>query len=185
MNLIRACLRWSLLLVLMAAASVVCLAQDDEEEAEQEKSKQGKPRDRKVKKVTVEASLPYVPQSNTIATRLPVPPFWIPSNLGTVSEAVIKDQLDLVLGQALRNVSGVNAQTQNGVTDYFLIRGFDSLSSGMVLTDGAAEPEVTFFQMYNVERVEVFKGPAGFLYGRNALSGPMAGAGNEFGSLVI
>ena len=41
------------------------------------------------------------------------------------------------------NVSSVNAQTQNGIADYFLIRGFDSMTSGLVLTDGAAVGNLT------------------------------------------
>jgi outer membrane receptor protein involved in Fe transport len=67
-----------------------------------------------------------------------------------------------VLGDALHNVSGVNAQTGFGVFDYFIIRGFESLTNNLVLTDGAAEPEVTFYNMYNIERVELLKGPGAF-----------------------
>ncbi len=36
------------------------------------------------------------------------------------------------------------------------------------MTDGAPEPEATFYNMYNVEGVEVLKGPAGFLYGQQS-----------------
>ncbi|HZI95153.1 MAG TPA: TonB-dependent receptor plug domain-containing protein, partial [Patescibacteria group bacterium] len=121
--------------------------------------------------ITVEGSLPYIPTSNTIATRLPVPLRLTPANVGTVNDLLLREQHALVLGDALTNVSGVNVQTVSDVVDYFVIRGFDSLSSGLVLTDGAPEPEVTFYQMYNVDRVEVFKGPAGFLYGSNPLAG--------------
>ncbi|HEY3174272.1 MAG TPA: TonB-dependent siderophore receptor [Candidatus Polarisedimenticolia bacterium] len=121
--------------------------------------------------VTVEGSLPYVPTSNTILTRLALPLRLTPANVGSVNDLVLHEQYALVLGEALRNISGVNVQTVSDVADYFLIRGFDSLSSGLVLTDGAAEPEVAFYQMYNVERVEVLKGPGGFLYGSNPLAG--------------
>jgi outer membrane receptor for monomeric catechols len=55
-------------------------------------------------------------------------------------------------------VSGVNVATGFGVFDYFVVRGFDSLSSGLVLTDGIAEPESTFYPLYNVRQVEVLKG---------------------------
>ena len=76
-----------------------------------------------------------------------------------------------MLGDALQNVSGVNVATGFGVFDFFVVRGFDSLSSGLVLTDGIAEPESTFYPLYNVRHVEVLKGPAGFLHGGNPLSG--------------
>jgi iron complex outermembrane receptor protein len=119
----------------------------------------------------VEESLPFLPSSNTIATKLPIETAWTPAHVGVVDLAVMKEQEARVLGDALKNVSGLNVQTGNGIFDFFVVRGFDSLSSGLVLTDGAPEPEVTFYQLYNAERIEVFKGPAGFLYGSNPLAG--------------
>lgn len=121
--------------------------------------------------VFVEGSLPYVPTSNTIVTKLPLDRRSTPNNVGFVTEPLAREQFDRVLGDALVNVSNVNIQTQSGVADFFYIRGFDSLSSGLVLFDGAPEPEATFYQMYNVELVEVLKGPGGFLYGSNPLAG--------------
>lgn len=121
--------------------------------------------------VTVEGSLPYIPTSNTILTRLPLKLRLTPANVGTVGEQLLHEQGAFILGDALLNVSGLNVQTQSGVTDFFVIRGFDSLSSSLVLTDGASEPEAAFYQMYNVERVEVLKGPGGLLYGSNPLAG--------------
>jgi TonB-dependent siderophore receptor len=119
----------------------------------------------------VEGSLPYVPDSNTIATKLPLPLRQTPASVGVVAGPLLEEQGSVVLGDALRNVSGLNVQTQNGVADYFLVRGFDSVANGLVLTDGAAEPEISFYQLYNVERVEVLKGPGGFLYGANPIAG--------------
>ncbi|MDX1502393.1 MAG: TonB-dependent siderophore receptor, partial [Thermoanaerobaculia bacterium] len=118
----------------------------------------------------VEESLPHLPSSNTIATKLPVAQEKTPANVGVVSSTLIEEQGGRVLGDALTNVSGVNVHTFNGVFDLFLVRGFDSISSGLVLTDGAPEPEATFYQLYNTERVEVLKGPGGFLYGSNPLA---------------
>lgn len=116
-------------------------------------------------------SLPYVPTSNTIATKLPVALAWTPANVGVVGAPLLLEQGALILGDALKNVSGLNVQTGQGVFDFFVVRGFDSVSSGLVLTDGAPEPEASFYQLYNAERVEVLKGPGGFLYGPNPLSG--------------
>jgi len=114
---------------------------------------------------------PYTPTSNTIATKLAVPVQLIPANVGTVGELLLREQAAVVLGDALENVSGLNVQPGSGVFDYFVLRGFDSLNGGLVLTDGAGEPETTFYPMYNVEGVEVLKGPGGFLYGSNPLAG--------------
>jgi TonB-dependent siderophore receptor len=118
----------------------------------------------------VEGSLPNVPDSSTIATKLPTPLQQTPASVGVVTEWLIEEQGSSVLGEALQNVSGVNVQTQSGVADFFVVRGFDSIANGLVLVDGAAEPEISFYQLYNVERVEVLKGPGGFLYGGNPIA---------------
>ena len=118
----------------------------------------------------VEGSLPNVPKSSTIATKLPLPLQQTPASVGVVTEWLIEEQGSSVLGEALQNVSGVNVQTQSGVADFFVVRGFDSIANGLVLVDGAAEPEISFYQLYNVERVEVLKGPGGFLYGGNPIA---------------
>jgi len=105
------------------------------------------------------------------ATKLPVTPQWAPASIGIVNRPLLETQAATYLSDALRNVSGINVQSGFGTFDYFTIRGLDSLSNGLILTDGAAEPETTYYQLYNVERVEVLKGPGAFLYGGNPLSG--------------
>jgi TonB-dependent siderophore receptor len=122
-------------------------------------------------KVDVEAELPAVPPSSTAATRLPVPVEELPLSVSVVPARLARDQQAFVLSDALRNASGVNAAAGFGVFDVFTLRGFDSLSSGLVLSDGVLEPESTFYPMYDVRQVEVLKGPASFLYGGNALAG--------------
>ena len=111
------------------------------------------------------------PKAPAIATKLPLALQSTPVSVGVVGHGTTELQAGTILGDALKNVSGVNVQSGFGVFDFFLIRGFDSLDNGLVLTDGAAEPEVTFYNLYNVEQVEVLKGPGAFLYGANPLSG--------------
>ncbi|MCH7823841.1 MAG: TonB-dependent receptor [Acidobacteria bacterium] len=121
--------------------------------------------------IFVEGSLPYVPTSNTIATKLPLSLQLTPFHVGIVTEALFEERYDTTVSGALMNISNVNIQPGNGVNDFFIIRGFDSLSSTLIMTDGASEPETTFYELYNVENVEVLKGPSGFLYGSNPLAG--------------
>jgi outer membrane receptor protein involved in Fe transport len=142
--------------------------QKQEQEGEEE---QEAPQIRDVRFVYVEGSLPFVPTLNTIAARLPIELRLTPFNVGSVTEALFRDQYSQVLSQTLVNISNINIQPGFGVHDFFTIRGFDSLSSGLILTDGAKEPESTFYQLYNVDAVEVLKGPSGFLYGSNPLAG--------------
>lgn len=133
--------------------------------------------------VEVPGELPAIPPAAVTTFKLAVPVQMTPASVSVVPRAVFESQDAFVLGDALRNASGVAAATGFGVFDFFTIRGFDSLGSSLVLTDGAFEPESTFYPLYNVRQVEVVKGPAAFLYGANPLSGavhlvrkqPMAG----------
>jgi iron complex outermembrane receptor protein len=121
--------------------------------------------------VEVEGELPAGPPSSSLATRIPTPVADLPVSLAVVPRPLLDEQGTRVLADALENVSGVNVGTGFGVFDFFVIRGFDSLSSGLVLTDGVPEPEATFYPMYNVAQVDVLKGPASFLLGGNPLAG--------------
>jgi iron complex outermembrane receptor protein len=112
-----------------------------------------------------------IPTVSSLATKSLMSLHSTPASIGVVTRPLFENQNAIVLSDALKNISGVNVQNGFGTFDFFFIRGFESLSSGLVLTDGAAEPEVSFYNLYNIERVEVLKGPAAFLYGSNPLSG--------------
>src|SRR5207253_479064 len=94
-----------------------------------------KPQIRQEETVTVRTTL--VPEVNAVATKLPLPNRLTPASVGAVGAPLLEQQDARVLGDALRNISGLNPQTESGVADYFLLRGFDSESSGLVMTDGA------------------------------------------------
>ena len=121
-------------------------------------------------KETVEGDGPPA-QSASSATRIAAPLEALPVSISVVSPALMQSQAARTLPDALRNVPGVHPTTGFGVFDYFTIRGFDSLSSSLILTDGAAEPQPAAYSLYNVERVEVLRGPGSYLYGGHPLSG--------------
>ena len=155
----------------LLALPAVAIAQDETGEETAEQSEEQILQGEATEFIFVEGSLPFIPSSNTIGSKLPLSLFLTPNNIGIVTSELMREQNARVMGDALTNVSGVNVQPGFGVSDYFVVRGFDSLSSGLILTDGAPEPESTYWQLYNVELVEVLKGPGGFLYGSNPLAG--------------
>ncbi|MBN2103275.1 TonB-dependent receptor [bacterium] len=116
---------------------------------------------------------------NEIALKIPVPIQEIPVSVDIISREMIQDQSSRTLSDALKYTSSINVQGNLGSQDYFLIRGFESNSSGLILLDGVDEPDVSlyqfygfgFFDLYNIERIEALKGPSAFLYGSNTLSG--------------
>lgn len=127
--------------------------------------------------------MPSIPPAGVTAFKLAAPVQLTPASVSVIPRTVFETQDAFFLNDALRNASGVSVGSGFGVFDFFTIRGFDSLSSSLVLIDGAFEPESAFYPLYNVRQVEVVKGPAAFLYGANPLSGavhlvrkvPMAG----------
>ena len=120
-----------------------------------------------------------IPNTSSIGSKISIPIHKTPASISVVTSNIMLDQNAVVLSDALRNISGINVQSNLGTNDFFLIRGFESSSAGLILTDGVQSPDISiyeiygfgFYDMYNVERVEVLKGPASFLYGSNTLSG--------------
>jgi iron complex outermembrane receptor protein len=150
---------------LLAAAAAPALAQ----EPDPSPSPDATPRLEET--IDVEAELPAIPPAALTTFKLATPVQQIPASVSVVPRAVLDSQDAFALGDALKNVSAVSVGTGFGVFDFFTIRGFDSLSTALVMTDGAFEPESAFYPMYNVRQVEVVKGPNAFLYGANPLSG--------------
>jgi TonB-dependent siderophore receptor len=109
--------------------------------------------------------------TETTVTKFPVSLQKLPASVSVIPKATFEEQDARVLGDALKNAPGLNVAPGFGTFDFFTIRGFDSLSTGLVMTDGAMEPESSFYPLYNVRRVEVVRGPAAFAYGPNPLSG--------------
>jgi TonB-dependent siderophore receptor len=120
--------------------------------------------------LVVEGVAELVPATTTIA-KLPLPTRLLPATIDVIGAPLLEQQGARVLGDALRDASGVGIHTESGAADFFLLRGLDSETSALVMTDGAPEPVTTFYQLYNADRVEVLKGPASFLYGGNPLAG--------------
>ena len=105
----------------------------------------------------------------TTATRTDMPLMEIPISIQVVSESVIRDQNAQSISDVVRNVSGVQTQHSfGGVNEQYIIRGFLQSPSGF--RNGIRVPLLRF-DLANVDRVEVLKGPASMLYGPNDPSG--------------
>jgi TonB-dependent siderophore receptor len=170
----RGALAAALLAGCLAGLPAVAQTEGDKKEQEEESRETKESRDEDtmpVQREYIEVNVSKIPQSNTVVSKLPLSQQMTPANVGSVTETLIMEQDGYVLSDALRNVSSVNVQTQNGVHDYFLIRGFDSVNGSMIMFDGAIEPEASWYPTYNMVGVEVLKGPAGFLYGVDPLAG--------------
>ena len=93
--------------------------------------------------------------------------------IAVIKKEVLQEQGALTLMEALRNTPGITMQLgENGNTsagDTFQMRGFSAQSS--VFVDGIRDLGAVTRDTFNIEQIEVSKGPAGTDIGRGAASG--------------
>lgn len=96
-----------------------------------------------------------------------------PQTITVIKREVIADQGALSLSDALRNTPGITFQAgENGNTssgDAIFMRGFDT--QGSIFLDGIRDLGPAVRDTFNVEQIEIVKGPAGSDNGRGAASG--------------
>lgn len=96
-----------------------------------------------------------------------------PQTLSVISKELLDDQNATTLTDALRNTPGITMQLgENGNTstgDTFQLRGFSAASS--IYLDGIRDLGAVSRDVFNIEQIEVAKGPAGSDAGRGASGG--------------
>ncbi len=97
-----------------------------------------------------------------------------PQTITVISKELLQEQGATTLTEALRNSPGVgtfyvgeNGSTSTG--DAIYMRGFDT--SGSIFVDGVRDLGSISRDIFNIEQVEVTKGPDGTEYGRTAPTG--------------
>ena len=111
--------------------------------------------------------LDYLVVDTSAATKTPTPIMQTPVSVQVVPQQTLSDQQVTRLEQAVRNVSGIYSNNTyfGQFADDFSIRGFRS--GEVVYRDGFRMDTLSGkYDLANVERVEVVKGPASVLYGR-------------------
>lgn len=96
-----------------------------------------------------------------------------PQTVQVIKKEVLQEQGAASLMEALRNTPGITMQLgENGNTsagDTFMMRGFSTQSSMFI--DGIRDLGAITRDVFNLEQVEIAKGPAGADIGRGAASG--------------
>ena len=95
-----------------------------------------------------------------------------PQTIAVIKQELLQQQAATTLSEALRNTPGVTMQLgENGSTqtgDSINLRGFDS--SQNIFVDGVRDLGAVSRDVFNIERVEVVKGPSGSDIGRGVSS---------------
>ena len=103
----------------------------------------------------------YKVEDSSLATRTDTPLELVPQSVQVINRELIDDQAARQVTDLYRNISGISFFSYAGV----VLRGFRQEN---VLYDGLrGDPYAGFSvpQLFNIERVEVLKGPAGAAYG--------------------
>ncbi|HKU71720.1 MAG TPA: TonB-dependent siderophore receptor [Burkholderiales bacterium] len=93
----------------------------------------------------------------------------IPASITVVPSEVIKDAGMQSLGDVFRYVPGVMQHQGEGNRDQIILRGNSTTADFYV--DGVRDDAQVFRDLYNLERVEVLKGPSGMIFGRGGAGG--------------
>ncbi|MBR1128022.1 TonB-dependent siderophore receptor [Bradyrhizobium iriomotense] len=118
----------------------------------------------------------YVAGRSSSGTKTDTPIMETPQSVSVIGAEQIRDQKPNKLDEVLRYTAGVRAGTFGADTrnDWWLIRGFKSDDVGLFL-DGMQLFYTSYaswkLQPFNMERVEVLRGPSAVLYGGSSPSG--------------
>jgi catecholate siderophore receptor len=114
----------------------------------------------------------YVTDSTRGATRTETPLRDIPQTVNVVPQELIRAQNVTSLADALRNVPGITLTAPEGGTSNqqnFWLRGFPA--GGDVFLDSVRDVGEYNRDLFNVESVEVLKGPSALMFGRGSTGG--------------
>ncbi len=112
----------------------------------------------------------YVPESSL--SKIPVPLKDVPQSITIVPERLMEEQAATTVQEALRNVPGIGLQAGEGggpQGDNLTLRGFNARNDFFI--DGIRDQGSYFRDLFNLESVEVIKGPSSFYFGRGSTGG--------------
>ena len=111
----------------------------------------------------------YGARSITSATKTDTPLKNVPQAVSIISASQIADQQLRSIGEALYFVPGASVGTGEGNRDQIVLRGNSSTADFFI--DGIRDDTQYIRDFYNVERMEVLKGPNAMIFGRGGGGG--------------
>jgi catecholate siderophore receptor len=111
----------------------------------------------------------YRATRSATATKTDTPLREVPASVTVVPSSLMRDQAMQSMGDVFRYVPGVLMHQGEGNRDQVIIRGTSTTADFYV--DGVRDDAQVFRDLYNLERVEVLKGPAGMIFGRGGAGG--------------
>jgi len=138
-----------------------------------------------VEEVEVKGKVLYVDQVNSLKPPLPI--LDVPQSVSVITDEEIKDQGFREIGDIIRYMPGVNTSQGEGHRDAVVFRGVRSTAD--FYQDGVRDDVQYYRSLYNVEQLEILRGPNALLFGRGGTGGLInrvskkAEIGEAFGSI--
>lgn len=111
----------------------------------------------------------YKADDTATATKTDTPLLDVPQSVSVVTRARIEDQALRSMGDVLRYVPGTTVGQGEGNRDQITLRGQNT--SADFFLDGVRDDVQYFRSLYNIERVEILKGPFALIFGRGGSGG--------------
>ena len=119
--------------------------------------------------VVVKGRILYADEVN--ALKMPIPALDVPQSLSIVTDLDIKERGYRALGDIVRYTPGVNSSQGEGHRDAIVFRGNRSTADFYI--DGVRDDVQYYRALYNLEQVEVLRGPNALLFGRGGTGGTL------------
>ena len=140
-----------------------------------------------VEEVEVKGKVLYVDQVNSLKPPLPI--LDVPQSVSVITDEEIKNQGFREIGDIIRYSPGVNTSQGEGHRDAVVFRGVRSTAD--FYQDGIRDDVQYYRSLYNVEQLEILRGPNALLFGRGGTGGLInrvtkkAEIGEAFGSFDV
>lgn len=111
----------------------------------------------------------YQTKKTSVSTKTDTDLIDVPQSVTVFSKQLMKDQAVQNLGDIVRYTPGVGAAQGEGNRETFIFRGLATTAD--FFQDGIRDDTQYYRDLYNIERVEVLKGPNGMIFGRGGAGG--------------
>ena len=111
----------------------------------------------------------YAAISSSSATRTDTPLIDVPQSVAVVTRQQLDDQAHHSMADVLRYVPGTTVGQGEGNRDQVTLRGQNTTASFFV--DGVRDDVQYYRSLYNIQQVEVLKGPSALIFGRGGGGG--------------
>ena len=111
----------------------------------------------------------YVASNSVTATKTDTPLLDVPQTINVVTREQLNDQALRSLAEVLRYVPGTTVGQGEGNRDQITLRGQNTTADFFI--DGVRDDVQYYRGLYNIDRVEILKGPYALIFGRGGGGG--------------